>query len=206
VLLVEEPDADKALVLVLSPAPLAEGASAAGDGAEFALTRLLRPELRRALDENTKGFWSASHGLHSRREARLFYVLFEVDAGSVPGALRAYLDAMGRLGRGEIAAGALDWAKNEVAGWIEGGYDGSRDRARVLGLIPEFDLPLDVRAERYRAALALDKDDVARAAEAHTRRGDLRVLAMGNVAGAKDELEKMGLGKVVLEKAKEDKK
>jgi zinc protease len=199
-LLVDEPDADDALVSLYAPAPLAESPSAVGDSAEFALGKLFRSQLGKALEGYVKR-WKYWVTIDERREERLFQVRVEVEGKEVPGVVHAYLDTMGQIGRGELPVGALDQAKDEITEWGGQIFDGTREAARFLAAIPLFDLPLDVRAERARAVLALRREDVMAAAEAHAKKGALRVVALGNVAGTKEELEKMGLGKVVVENA-----
>jgi zinc protease len=137
-----------------------------------------------------------------RAEAYLLRLSVQVSPGAVAPTVRGLLDVMARLGQGEIAADQIVEQRRLELRWQDGRFQSDDSAADILSGVVLFGAGADFWSRRYQATLTAGPEDVIRVAKAWLTRSEVRVVAVGRVAEAKPELEKLGLGPVTLSAAK----
>jgi predicted Zn-dependent peptidase len=200
-LLVENRDERLVEAAVLMPAPAIEGTDATADAAERVLDKLL-PAAIQVHMHKTQGYGDrADTVVEARADYRLLHAEATVYRAHVAALAGSVTAAMGDLARGDFTAEAFERARAGLVKAAEGAFDGTQKAAHALAIVPVFDLPAGVHADRYRALGALTRDDVRRAADAHLKKGELRLVAFGDLDdSARTGLEKAKIGRVTVKK------
>lgn len=201
VFLVEQPDETRADVAVVVPAPsitTAQGLIATMANAQ------LSDALRDWLKREVKTPWS-EHSAESvvRGDASLIRVAVEVDPEAIVPVVRGILEIMERLGKGEISGEVFASHRNFSLRWQEALFKSNSEAVKSLAVIPSLGVAPDFLSRRYQAMLTTSQEDVVKLARDWLKRSEVRVVAIGNVAAAKPELQKLGLGPVTLVRAGE---
>lgn len=196
VFLVEQPGEARADIAVVVPAPpMTTAQGLIGAMAVAQLSDAMEDWLKREV----KTPWS-EHSAESlvRGDTSLIRVAVEVDPEAIAPVVRGVLEVMERLGKGEISAEELASYRNFNLRWQEGLFKSNSEAVKSLALIPALGIAPDFLSRRYQATLTASQGDVVKLARDWFTRGEARVIAIGNVAAAKPELQKLGLGPVTL--------
>ena len=205
-LLVQEPELAEAHVVIVAPSPTFVGADVAAVTAEYLLVQPLHDRMARHY-EKLVGEPAGIHiDLSIRGGVPLLCTELNVRGASVPAAARAYLDALDEIARDGLPADEAERTRRLSIAQQEGDFAGAMNLATVLGWPLAVGNAADWPAARYRATLTVKPDDIRRAAAAHLRPGDMHLVALGDVAGLKGDLERLKLGPVTVEKPPAPKK
>ena len=159
----------------------------------------LHKEIFARLQQAKFGKWDQGVcGTVERRSLDYDYVVLSIQPRELPAAARAILDALEAIAKGGISDERIEDARRRFVRNAADLFSSTRGAAVRAVSLAESDLPPEHATRAYQVWAKVTRDEVSAAARARLDRKQMRLVAVFAAPEVKEEVGKLGLGKVTV--------
>ena len=194
VVLVDRPNEPVGLAIVWPALPLAS----AGEPAWTVARAAMHATMLERVQKEIEGIEDVLQFTTARRSLDVEFVLVSLRPGDVAKAARLVLETLDQAAKGELPDAAIEQARLGHLQHLEVGLASNLDVSLHVAFLAAGDLPPDTMTRRYQSWARATHAEVRAAARARIDRKQMRLVAVGPVASARDELRALGLGTITV--------